>query len=155
MLDIRKLNARGSNLMRYQVCITTDPASTTAYTSYRIYNTYTSWSATGAGAHNSCLVTVLRTRYMLFEFQWSDCTADTAVSGEDCADRSRYQCTSWTQRSGSQSDRPRPRPRPRRRGPTLPCLCRARLLLQRKRRGHACEVDFFFFLAACGLSCPV
>ena len=34
MLDIRKLNAWGSNLMRYQVCITTDPVPTTAFLPY-------------------------------------------------------------------------------------------------------------------------
>ena len=36
MLDIRKLNARGSNLMRYQVCITTDPVPTTAFQPYQL-----------------------------------------------------------------------------------------------------------------------
>ena len=36
MLDIRKLNARGSNLVRYQVCITTDPVPTTAFLPYQL-----------------------------------------------------------------------------------------------------------------------
>ena len=36
MLDIRKLSARGSNLMRYQVCITTDPVPTTAFQPYQL-----------------------------------------------------------------------------------------------------------------------
>ena len=36
MLDIRKLNARGSNLIRYQVCITTDPVPTTAFQPYQL-----------------------------------------------------------------------------------------------------------------------
>ena len=36
MLDIRKLKARGSNLMRYQVCITTDTVPTTAFLPYQL-----------------------------------------------------------------------------------------------------------------------
>ena len=36
MLDIRKLNALGSNLVRYQVCITTDPVPTTAFQPYQL-----------------------------------------------------------------------------------------------------------------------
>ena len=36
MLNIRKLNGRGSNLMRYQVCITTDPVPTTAFQPYQL-----------------------------------------------------------------------------------------------------------------------
>ena len=36
MLDIRKLNARGSNLVRYQACITTDPVPTTTFLPYQL-----------------------------------------------------------------------------------------------------------------------
>ena len=36
MLDICKLNARGSNLMRNQVCITTDPVPITAFLPYQL-----------------------------------------------------------------------------------------------------------------------
>ena len=36
MLDICKLNARGSNLMPYQVCITTDPVPTTTFLPYQL-----------------------------------------------------------------------------------------------------------------------
>ena len=39
MLDTRKLNARGSNLMRYQVCITTDPVPTIAFLPYQLRRT--------------------------------------------------------------------------------------------------------------------
>ena len=46
MLDIRKLNARGSNLMRYQVCITTDPVPATAFLPYQL------WRASGLDGSN-------------------------------------------------------------------------------------------------------
>ena len=46
MLDIRKLNARGSNLMRYQVCISTDPVLTTAFQPYQLRR------ASGLGGSN-------------------------------------------------------------------------------------------------------
>ena len=39
MLDIRKLNARGSNFKRYKVCITTDPVPTTAFLTYQLRRT--------------------------------------------------------------------------------------------------------------------
>ena len=81
MLDIRKLNARGSNLMRYQVCITTDPAPTTAFPPYQLRRAI-HWTGVirinGSMIHESSTTLVPRFLYLaslsyrsFIKFLWS------------------------------------------------------------------------------------